>query len=147
MLFRNAPLVWFFAAVTLLAALPPAMADVVITIDKSAQRMTVAVDGATRWRWPVSTGARGYDTPNGSYTAFRMEKDYSSKEWDDAPMPNSIFFTQRGHAIHGSYDRRLGRPVSHGCVRLNLGNAAKLFSLVERTGVTNTKVVVTGRIH
>ena len=147
MLFRNAPLVWFFAAVTLLAALPPAMADVVITIDKSAQRMTVAVDGATRWRWPVSTGARGYDTPNGSYTAFRMEKDYSSKEWDDAPMPNSIFFTQRGHAIHGSYDRRLGRPVSHGCVRLNPGNAAKLFSLVERTGVTNTKVVVTGRIH
>ncbi len=76
-----------------------------------------------------------------------MEKDYSSKEWDDAPMPNSIFFTQRGHAIHGSYDRRLGRPVSHGCVRLNPGNAAKLFSLVERTGVTNTKVVVTGRIH
>ncbi len=141
MLFRNAPLVWFFAAVTLLAALPPAMADVVITIDKSAQRMTVAVDGATRWRWPVSTGAHG------SYTAFRMEKDYSSKEWDDAPMPNSIFFTQRGHAIHGSYDRRLGRPVSHGCVRLNPGNAAKLFSLVERTGVTNTKVVVTGRIH
>src|SRR6266851_1285970 len=147
MLFRNAPLVWFFAAVTLLAALPPAAADVVITIDKSAQRMTVAVDGAKRWTWPVSTGARGYDTPNSSYTAFRMEKDYSSKEWDDAPMPNSIFFTQRGHAIHGSYDRRLARPVSHGCVRLNPGNAAKLFSLVERTGVTDTKVVVTGRIH
>src|SRR5437899_3072538 len=97
----------FFVTVALLLARLPASADVEITIDKSAQRMTVAVDGATRWRWPVSTGARGYDTPSGSYTASRMEKDYFSKEWDDAPMPNSIFFTQRGHAIHGSYDRRL----------------------------------------
>ncbi len=91
----------------------PAAADVVITIDKSAQRMTVAVDGAKRWTWPVSTGARGYDTPSGSYTAFRMEKDYSSKEWDDAPMPYSIFFTKRGHAIHGSYNtKRLGETSS-----------------------------------
>jgi hypothetical protein len=54
-------------------------------IDKSAQRMTVAVDGESRWRF-VSTGARRYDTPNGSYTAFRLEKDYLSKELDDAPM-------------------------------------------------------------
>ncbi len=137
-----------FAAVgALLVAVLPVSADVVITIDKSAQRMTVAVDGATRWRWPVSTGARGYDTPNGSYTAFRMEKRYFSKEWDDAPMPNSIFFTQRGHAIHGSYDKRLGRPVSHGCVRLNPANAAKLYSVVENEGVTKTKVIVTGRIN
>ena len=90
-------------------------------IDKSAQRMTVAVDGESRWRF-VSTGARGYDTPNGSYTAFRLEKDYFSKELDDAPMPNSVFFIQRGHAIHGSYDKHLGKPVSHGCVRLYPGN-------------------------
>jgi lipoprotein-anchoring transpeptidase ErfK/SrfK len=136
-----------FAAAALLLGVLSAAANVVITIDKSTQHMTVAVDGATRWRWPVSTGARGYDTPNGSYTAFRMGKEYSSKEWDDAPMPNSIFFTQRGHAIHGSYDKRLGKPVSHGCVRLNPGNAAKLYSLVESQGVTNTKVIVTGSIH
>jgi lipoprotein-anchoring transpeptidase ErfK/SrfK len=129
----------FFAAVAVLIALHPAEADVVITIDKSAQRMTVDVDGTNRWNWPVSTGARGYDIPNGSYTAFRMQKDYFSKEWDDAPMPNSIFFTQRGHAIHGSFDRRLGRPVLHGCVRLSRGNAAKLYRLVESQGIKNTK--------
>jgi lipoprotein-anchoring transpeptidase ErfK/SrfK len=68
----------FFATLALLISLFPAAADVVITIDKSAQRMTVAVDGATGWSWPVSTGARGYDTPNGSYTAFQMEKDYTN---------------------------------------------------------------------
>jgi lipoprotein-anchoring transpeptidase ErfK/SrfK len=137
----------FVAALALFFMIVPAAADVVVAIDKTSQHMTVSVDGATRWTWPVSTGARGYDTPDGSYTALRMEKDYASKEWDDAPMPNSIFFTQRGHAIHGSFDKRLGRPVSHGCVRLKPGNAAKLFSLVERTGLAHTKVIVSGRIR
>jgi lipoprotein-anchoring transpeptidase ErfK/SrfK len=138
----------FFVTVVLLLAVPSAAADVVITVDKSAQRMTVAVDGAKRWTWPVSTGARGYDTPSGSYTAFRMEKDYSSKEWDDAPMPNSIFLTKRGHAIHGSYDtKRLGRSVSHGCVRLHPANAAKLYALVESRGIATAKVFITGWDH
>jgi len=68
-----------------------------------------------------------------------------SKEWDDAPMPHSIFFTQRGHAIHGSYDtRHLGTAASHGCVRLNPANAAKLFALVQEQGVTNATVVISG---
>ncbi len=134
-----------FAAAMLADAAPPASAGILITIDKSAQRMTVAVDGAVRWTWPVSTGRRGYATPSGSYTAFRMEAEHFSREWDDAPMPHSIFFTKRGHAIHGSYEtRRLGRPVSHGCVRLHPANAARLYALVERTGVTNATVVVTG---
>ncbi|MGA7490208.1 MAG: L,D-transpeptidase [Xanthobacteraceae bacterium] len=107
--------------------------------------MTVAVDGATRWTWPVSTGRRGFATPSGSYTAFRMEKEHFSKEWDDAPMPYSIFFTRQGHAIHGSYEtKRLGTPASHGCVRLQPANAAKLYALVERRGVGNVTVVVTG---
>src|SRR5262245_33021714 len=139
-------LVLAFAVTALLAcATQSADAKVLITIDKSTQEMTVEVDGVTRWQWPVSTGARGYATPNGSFTAFRMEAEHYSKEFDDAPMPHSIFFTQRGHAIHGYYDtRRIGSPVSHGCVRLTPANATKLYALVEQQGVTNTTVVVTG---
>ena len=138
---RSVLLVMFIVAVL---SSGPANAEVMITIDKSAQRMTVAVDKAVRWTWPVSTGRRGYATPSGSYTAFRMEKEHYSQEWDDAPMPNSIFFTKRGHAIHGSYEtKRLGTPVSHGCVRLHPANAAKLYALVERVGVTNATVLVT----
>jgi lipoprotein-anchoring transpeptidase ErfK/SrfK len=136
-------LVMFVVAVLLTAALP-ATAEVLIAVDTSAQRMTVVVDGAVRWIWPVSTGRRGYATPSGSYTAFRMEEEHYSQEWDDAPMPYSIFFTKRGHAIHGSDEtRRLGTPMSHGCVRLHPDNAAKLYVLVERMGVTNATVVVT----
>src|SRR6478735_7488072 len=122
-----------------------AQAAVQITIDKSTQQMTVEKDGRAVYQWPVSTGRPGFDTPNGKFKAFRMEKDHFSKEWDDAPMPFSIFFTQKGHAIHGSLDvKRLGTPASHGCVRLLPANAEKLFALVEQEGVLNTTVVLTG---
>ena len=133
-----------FAACALFV--PAAEAAVTVTIDKSIQQMTVAVDGRPIHQWPVSTGkAARYDTPNGKFKAFRMERDHFSKEWDDAPMPHSIFFTQKGHAIHGSFDvKRLGTPASHGCVRLAPANAKKLFALVEQEGVLNTTVVLTG---
>ncbi len=119
--------------------------SLLITINKSSQKMTVSVDGEKTYTWLVSTGARGYSTPSGTYTPFRMERDHFSKEWDDAPMPYSIFFTPVGHAIHGSpYTKRLGTRASHGCVRLAPENAAKLFSLVQQTGMQNTRVVVKG---
>ena len=122
-----------------------ANANLDITIDKTTQRMTVKVDGVRRHTWKVSTGKFGYSTPGGSYRPFRMEKTHFSSEWDDAPMPHSIFFTYRGHAIHGTNQtRRLGRPASHGCVRLSRRNAAKLYSLVNREGMGNTQIRITG---
>ena len=117
------------AAVIFLAL--PASARLLIEIDKSAQRMTVSQDGERLYVWAVSTGQRGYDTPGGAYTPFRMEKTHFSREWDDAPMPHSIFFTRQGHAIHGTeHTRNIGRPASHGCVLLEPENARVLFSLV-----------------
>ncbi|MGE0749555.1 MAG: L,D-transpeptidase [Variibacter sp.] len=122
-----------------------AQANILITVDKSAQRMSVAVDGVQKYSWPVSTGKSGYTTPSGKFTPFRMEVDHFSKEWDDAPMPHSIFFTPKGHAIHGSLEtKRLGRAVSHGCVRLSPANAATLFALVKDEGLNKTKVVIEG---
>ncbi len=123
----------------------PVAADVRINVDKSDQRMSVEVNGEPRYSWPVSTGTSGYDTPSGSYRAFRMERDHRSKEWDNAPMPQAIFFTPRGHAIHGTnHTRQLGRPASHGCVRLSPKNAAALFSLVKAQGIANTRVTIEG---
>jgi len=126
-------------------AASPALADVQITVDKTAQTLTVARDGEVLHKWPVSTGRVGRFTPTGSYQAFRMEKDHYSREFDDAPMPHSIFFTQRGHAIHGSFDtKKLGRPASGGCVRLAPENAKVLFDLVKAEGVLKTKVTIAG---
>jgi hypothetical protein len=123
----------------------PAIADIQITVDKTAQTLTVARDGEVLHKWPVSTGRVGRFTPDGSYQAFRLEKDHYSREFDDAPMPHSIFFTKRGHAIHGSFEtRKLGRPASGGCVRLAPENAKVLFDLVKAEGVLKTKVTIAG---
>ncbi len=133
-----------FAGLTLFAT-GAAQAKIAITVDKNAQMMTVAVDGVERYQWPVSTGIPSYETPNGSFRTFRMEQDHFSKEFDDAPMPNSIFFTKIGHAIHGTdFEGRLGAPASHGCVRLSKANAATLYAMVEKDGVLNTTVTLTG---
>lgn len=122
-----------------------AQAAVSIVVDKSAQQMTVSVDGVQRYTWPVSSGNPSHETPNGTFRTFRMEADHYSKEFDDAPMPNSIFFTKQGHAIHGTdAASRLGTPVSHGCVRLSRANALKLWDLVKSEGLLNTTVTLTG---
>jgi hypothetical protein len=123
----------------------PASAAITVNIDKNSQTMTVAVDGAQRYVWPVSTGRPGYDTPNGTFKPNRMDADHLSQEWDNAPMPHAIFFDMNGHAIHGFFDvKHLGSPVSHGCVRLSPDHAATLFKLVSTEGMKETTVVVSG---
>ena len=136
---------WLLAAAAAFSA-SPASAEIMINIDKSTQSMTVTVDGAPRYVWPVSTGRPGYDTPNGTFKPNRMDADHLSQEWDNAPMPHTIFFDLRGHAIHGFLDtRRIGTAASHGCVRLSPENAAALYDLVGAEGMKETTVVVSGR--
>jgi len=119
----------------------PASAGVVARIDNATQRMTVLVDGAPAYSWPVSTARKGYRTPAGSYRVQRMERMWYSRKYDMSPMPHALFF-RGGYAIHGTYSvRQLGRPASHGCVRLSPGNASTLFSLVRQRG--GAQVVVT----
>jgi hypothetical protein len=123
-----------------------ARANIVINVDKTSQHMSVAVDGAPRYEWAVSTGRPGYDTPNGTYKVNRMDADHLSQEWDNAPMPHSMFFDLKGHAIHGFFDvKHLGLAVSHGCVRLAPDHAATLFDLVKAEGMANTTVTVEGQ--
>ena len=130
------------AALTLTAA--PASANVVIEVDKSAQQMSVLVDGVARYRWAVSTARAGYNTPSGTYHPERLERTWFSREYYNSPMPYSIFF-HNGYAIHGSYEiSRLGGPASHGCIRLHPSNAATLYGIVSREGIGATTIVVTG---
>ncbi|MDP4005752.1 L,D-transpeptidase [Methylobacterium sp. NEAU K] len=142
----RAGLVSVLSGFLLWVALPQAAtADVLISVDKTSQRMEVTVDGRPRYSWPVSTGVASYDTPSGSYRPFRMERTHFSKEWDDAPMPFAMFFTNQGHAIHGTnHVRSLGRAASHGCVRLSVRNAATLFNLVKAEGIGRTRVEIEG---
>jgi L,D-transpeptidase catalytic domain len=140
---------WFGAAIVagfgfagFVADAGPAGAEVVIAIDKAAQRMAVLVDGKQQHVWKVSTGTGGAPKA-GTYQPQRLEKSWFSRKYDMSPMPHSIFFDE-GIAIHGTqYVSRLGTIASHGCVRLHPANAATLFNLVRTQGMAATTIVVT----
>jgi lipoprotein-anchoring transpeptidase ErfK/SrfK len=130
------------ALVFAVALTKSASAAVVVDIDRAVQRMAVTVDGAPRYNWRVSTARRGYITPPGTYHPEMLARHWFSRKYYNSPMPHSIFF-YGGFAIHGSYEiSRLGRPASHGCVRLDPGNAAILFGLVSREGMGTTTIVI-----
>ena len=137
------PLYCVLAALLLTVALTrSASAAIVVEIDRAVQRMAVSVDGAPRYNWRVSTARRGYITPPGTYHPEMLARHWFSRKYYNSPMPHSIFF-YGGFAIHGSYEiSHLGRPASHGCVRLDPSNAAILFGLVQREGTAATTIVI-----
>ena len=121
--------------------------SVTATVSISEQRMTLKVVDKTgtaqTFVWKVSTGKTGFETPTGAWKPTRLSIDHRSRTYDDAPMPFAVFFTG-GYAIHATDAvGRLGKPASHGCVRLAKGNAAMFFDLVDAYGKRNTRIVVT----
>ena len=126
----------------LLALIGPAHADLVIHIDKSAQRMMVQRNGVQGPVFVVSTGRRGFGTPEGVFRPNRLERKWFSRRYYNSPMPHAIFF-YKGYAIHGTnYLSQLGGPASHGCVRLHPANAATLFAMVRQEGMGRTRIVI-----
>lgn len=136
----------FMAAMALLAFNIGSVAEagtVTARISLSSQTMTVTHNGIVRYKWKVSTARRGYVTPVGNYRAYWASRHHRSRKYDNAPMPYAIFF-KGGYAVHATYDlKRLGRPASHGCIRLHPENAALFFGLAQKYGLRNTKVVIT----
>lgn len=107
-------------------------ANIVAKVDVSQQVMRVYVNGKRYYTWRVSTGRRGFHTPRGSYRPTFLKRMHYSKKYYNSPMPYSIFF-KGGYAIHGTNAiKRLGRPASHGCIRLHPAAARELFNLVKR---------------
>jgi lipoprotein-anchoring transpeptidase ErfK/SrfK len=130
------------AVLLLLAIAVPDLAEarVVAHISLSTQRMNVSVNGIPRYNWAVSTARPGYRTPTGTFRPTALFRCHASTIDSGSPMPYAIFFL-RGYAIHGSYEvRYLGRPASHGCIRLHPSNAAALYSLVRTYGPGNTVI-------
>ena len=126
------------------AAPPKPDMTLVASVDLAAQRLTVVENGKTLHQWKISSGVREFPTPVGNFRAEWTAKMWYSKQYDDAPMPHAVFF-KNGAAIHATQSTgALGRPASHGCVRLAPENAATFYKLVQRHGVAHTKVTVFG---
>ena len=113
-------------------------------IDKKSQKMYVYEGKDLIYLWKVSTAKKGYNTPLGKYKPQYIQKMHYSKQYENAPMPYSIFFREGGYAIHGTTSvHRLGSPASHGCVRLHTQNAKSLYQLIRKYGMDNTTITIT----
>ena len=105
-----------------------------ISVNLGSQTMHVTSAAGESYTWAISSGRAGFNTPRGYYKPTSLQRMHYSRKYHMSPMPHSIFF-RGGYAIHGTGAvGALGRPASHGCIRLAPGNAAKLFSMVQREG-------------
>jgi len=141
---RNLFLAWVLAlALMPFSSASAFAATLVANIDLSTQTMVVSQNGRVKYKWRVSTGRKGYTTPTGSYSAKWLSRHHRSRKYNNAPMPYAVFF-RGGYAVHATYEtKRLGRVASHGCVRLAPEHAATFFSLVQKSGNANTRIVIT----
>ncbi len=112
-------------------------------VDLSEQIMQVFINDRLWQEWSVSSGGRGHRTPTGKYRPTRLHEEWYSRTYFNTPMPHSVFF-HHGYAIHATtYVRSLGRPASHGCVRLHPQHAKAFFNLVREFGMGKTRIVIT----
>ena len=126
------------------APLKPPAATLFADVNLTTQRLTVSDKSGVLHTWKISSARGGYVTPVGVYKAQWTSRMHYSKQYYNSPMPYSVFF-HRGYAIHGtSAVGRLGRPASHGCVRLRTSNAKKFYNLVHKHGKGLTKIAVRG---
>ena len=131
-------------AVPTLAKPEPPKPTLHVAIDLTSQKMTVTENGGASYKWTISSGRTGYLTPKGTFRPVWMSKMWYSRKYDYAPMPHAIFF-HGGAAIHGTDSvYALGRPASHGCVRLSPSNAAALYRMVTKHGKQKTQITVFG---
>lgn len=133
-----------FAALLLALLIPgPALAErVVAHVSITSQEMKVYHEGRLIYTWPVSTAKAGKITPAGTYEPEFLSRHHRSRRYNNAPMPFAIFY-DGNYAIHGTDQiKRLGKPASHGCVRLHPDNARILFDMVRAEGMKNMRVVI-----
>ncbi|MEL6292176.1 MAG: L,D-transpeptidase [Pseudomonadota bacterium] len=117
---------------------------VIATIDLTSQRMTIVEHGKHTYSWKISSGRAGFITPRGTFRPTWKSRMHYSRKYNNAPMPYSVFFNG-GIATHGTTAvGRLGRPASHGCIRLRTPNARRFYQLVSKYGHGRVRIVVRG---
>jgi len=116
----------------------PAEGETRVILDLKTQMAYVyradSLVGATT----ISSAKRGMVTPLGNWKVLEKRKMYRSRKYDNAPMPFMQRIDEYGIAFHGGNNP--GYPASHGCVRLPLKFAEKLFGLTK----VGSEVIIEG---
>ena len=107
------------------SAAAPCGSSAAACIDLSRQQAWLMKGGqVTYGPTPITSGKPGCRTPRGTFTVLWKDRHHRSREFNNAPMPYSVFFTHSGIAFHqGS----ISSP-SHGCVRMGRGAAVNFFN-------------------
>jgi hypothetical protein len=111
---------------------------VLVYVDLGRQRATVYRNGVRIGVSTISSGKDGHETPTGVFTILEKNKEHRSKTYNDASMPYQQRLTWLGVAMHAG--KLPGYPASHGCVRLPMEFAKKLFEVTPMGGT----VVIAG---
>jgi lipoprotein-anchoring transpeptidase ErfK/SrfK len=120
------------------AAAVPKEGDTRVVVDLLNQMVYVYRGDALVGASTVSSGKEGKETPLGIWPILQKQKFHRSRKYNDAPMPFMQRLDEYGVALHGGNNP--GYPASHGCVRLPMKFAEKLFSLTK----VGTVVVIEG---
>lgn len=110
---------------------------VVIIVSLPEQRMYVYRNGVRIGQSTVSTGTKGHSTPTGMFTILQKKVRHESNIYKGAKMPHMQRLTWTGIAMHAGH--LPGYPASHGCVRLPVDFAEKLYSVTQN----GTSVIIT----
>ena len=120
------------------AAEVPQAGDTKVVIDTLTQLFYVYRDDKLVGVATISTGKKGRETPLGFWSVMLKKVKGYSRKYDNAPMPFMQMYDPMGIAFHAGPNP--GYPASHGCVRLPLKFAEKLFGLTQ----VGTKVIIEG---
>lgn len=127
------------------AAPAPTPITLRLDVDLASQRLTITERGAVKSVWAISSGRAGTPTKTGTFRPQWASRMWYSRQYDMAPMPHAVFFNG-GIAFHATQATHLlGRPASHGCVRLAPQNARALFAMIHAHGYAHTEIVVAGQ--
>ncbi|MFA5993490.1 MAG: L,D-transpeptidase family protein [Parcubacteria group bacterium] len=86
--------------------------------------------GQLQFWGPISSAGKHYNTPKGNFRVIQKMRSYFSKKFDGAPMPYALQISEDGIFIH--QQALPGKPASHGCIRLLMSDAKKLFTWSHR---------------
>ena len=120
------------------ASTAPSQGDTRIVVDLLTQMTYVYRGDKLLGASSMSSAKTGHITPYGNWTILEKRPFYRSKKYDNAPMPFMQRIDDYGIAFHGGVNP--GYPASHGCMRLPMKFAEKLYG-VTRLG---TKVIIEG---